>query len=171
MGDEENPSDVRALLEAHHAPAWRWAVFCAGSIHRGEDLLHDVYVKVLNGKARFDGRSSFRTWLFVVIRWSAVAARRRDALLSILMEPIREGISDIAASPSLLHEPLSPELASALAELPQKQRQVAMLVFEHDLTLEQAARVMNVKVGSARQHYSRAKQKLRAALTKGTRDE
>jgi RNA polymerase sigma-70 factor (ECF subfamily) len=167
-GQAENPAGVRTLLEMHHAAAWRWAVFCMrGDRARGEDLLHDVYVKILNGEARFSGHSSFRTWLFGVIRWNAVASRRRNFWLSLIMEPIDQSLPD-TSSP---HELLSPTLSSVLTLLSPQQRQLAILVFEHDFTLEEAAKAMDLTIGTARQHYSRAKEKLRTALMKGSRDE
>jgi len=38
---------------------------------RAADVLQIAYLKVLNGKAAFDARSSFKTWLFAVIRRTA----------------------------------------------------------------------------------------------------
>jgi DNA-directed RNA polymerase specialized sigma24 family protein len=39
-----------------------------------------------------------------------------------------------------------------------------VLVFEHDLTVEDASRAMGVSVGAGRRHYARAKARLRAVL-------
>ena len=45
-----------------------------------------------------------------------------------------------------------------------EERQVAHLVFYEDLTVADAAEVMDVTVGTARQHYARAKQALKVEL-------
>src|SRR2546426_369219 len=75
-----SPQDLAAQLEQLHAAAFGWALSCCGwDRPAAEDVLQASYLKILDGRARFDGRSGFRTWAFGVTRRTAQEARRRAA--------------------------------------------------------------------------------------------
>jgi RNA polymerase sigma-70 factor (ECF subfamily) len=160
--------DLRAELARHHADCVGWAMACCG-FDRTEagDVLQTSYLKVLDGHAVFGGRSSFRTWLFGVVRRTAAEHRRR----SIVRRIVSLGRDDEAVAAEEVHPAESiarreehDRLRDALGRLPQRQRQVLHLVFQQELTVEAAASVMGVSVGSARTHYARGKARLRELL-------
>src|SRR5882672_10414340 len=74
-------SELRTNLEKYHSESYGWALSCcAHNRTEAEGVLQAVYLKVLEGKARFDGKAAFRTWLFAVIRRTAMDERRRHWL-------------------------------------------------------------------------------------------
>jgi DNA-directed RNA polymerase specialized sigma24 family protein len=67
---------TRRLEEIHPATAG-WALSCCRwDREEAEEVLQMTYLKVLDGRARFDDRSSFKTWLFGVVRRTAAERRR-----------------------------------------------------------------------------------------------
>jgi RNA polymerase sigma-70 factor (ECF subfamily) len=162
---------LRGALEELHASSYCWARHCCrGDRHQAEDVLQTVYLKVLEGSARFDGRSTFKTWLFAVIRVTAHESRRTIARL-LRRGAALAGLSLAVDEPAGALERLCADeeqrrLEGLVAALSERQGEVLRLVFYHDLTVEQAASVMGVSVGSARVHYQRGKDRLRKALEK-----
>jgi len=168
-----SPADLTAELEHLHAAAFGWALSCCGwDRTAAEDVLQASYLKLLDGRARFDGRSSLRTFVFGVIARTAREARRRSALrrwlplASLVLGPEAvDGRPDPATTFARADE--TARLVRALGRLSARQRQVLHLVFYEDLTIAEAAAVAGVSVGTARTHYERAK----AALKKLLEDE
>ena len=160
---------LRDQLAACHEDAFAWAVHCCRRDRRdAEEVLQTVYLKILDGRARFDGRSTLRTWLFAVIRRTAADHRRRRLLRDWWHVAPREGEAVASSNPGPDRELHDSErrdaLSGALAKLAERQRQVLLLVFYHGCTVEQAAAVMGVGIGSARRHYARGKERMRALL-------
>ncbi|PYP87972.1 MAG: RNA polymerase [Blastocatellia bacterium AA13] len=163
-------SELRTQLERHHAESYGWALGCCRrNPDDAESVLQSAYLKVLEGKARFDGRAAFKTWLFAVIRKTALDKRRKQFFRGIRF------VSDTGASERVHLGNMADEMVylaemqslfrEALSHLPKRQREVLQLVFYHDLSLTEAATVMNVSVGSARTHYDRGKKALKTWLT------
>lgn len=169
-----NSYELRMELEKHHRESYGWAISCCSrNPAEAENVLQAVYLKVLEGKARFDGRASFKTWLFAVIRTTAIDERRRHWLRRVRIDIYEESIGrEDSVDEAVYRTEIRALFRRALAELPRRQREVLQLAFYHDLSLAEAAEVMGVSIGSARTHYERGKQRLRQ-LMKGVeiRDE
>ena len=159
---------LRSELAALHPACHGWAQLCCRWDRAdAEDVLQSAYLKVLDGSARFDGRCSARTWLFAVIRRTAAERRRRDLLRQIFLRRWA-GLAeeDLAADPqeALADGEAVMRLRFALLRLSQRQRELLHLVFYQEITVEEAACVLGISVGSARTHYHRGKARLRAIL-------
>ncbi|MEA2336893.1 MAG: hypothetical protein QOE82_900 [Thermoanaerobaculia bacterium] len=162
-------AELEQQLEELHAASFTWALsMCGRDADDAQDVLQETYLKIFEGKARFDGRSTLKTWLFAVIRRTAAARRRVRWLRDLRF--ISRDVSDVAdgresAERGVIHSERTAALLRALTHLARRQREVIELVFYHDMTIEEAARVVGVSVGTARVHYHRAKQRLLAELS------
>ncbi|MBX3213395.1 MAG: RNA polymerase sigma factor [Labilithrix sp.] len=169
MDDREEARTIERELAALHPASFGWALACCRRDRDlAEEVLQDVYFRVLDGRARFDRRSSLKTWLFGVIRMTA-REHRRWSVLRVLRggrgeapaEPVdaRRGPDSEAAV-----RERAERLSRALARLAERQREVLHLVFYEDLSIAEAAAVMGVALGTARQHYERGKLALSALI-------
>ncbi len=161
-------SELRTNLERYHNESFGWALSCcARNRSEAESVLQAVYLKVLEGKARFDGKAAFKTWLFAVIRRTAADERRRYWLRGFWLGQYFERSETSAPQTpddAVYRSEVQRLFRRALAELPARQREVLQLVFYHDLSLAEAAEVMSISLGSARTHYDRGKQRLRILM-------
>lgn len=161
--------ELKAVLAEHHASSFGWAMSCCLRDHaEAEEVLQIVYLKVLEGKARFNAMASFKTWLFAVIRKTAADQRRKNLLRALTMMKAveRERQTDRAEYPdeSAYRAEIQSMFRRALIRLPRRQREALELVFYHELNIQEAAVVMGVSLGSARTHYERGKKGLRQLL-------
>lgn len=171
------PTDLIDQVSALHADAFGWAVACSGGdCDSAADALQECYVKVATGRAKFSGRSSLKTWWFAVIRLTALEQLRGRERWQRRAEAAREWLESFGETATDTPAPDLPtpvdasELANALGQLPGRQAEVLHLVFQQELSVSEAATVMGVSIGSARQHYERAKQRLRTLLSHEARN-
>ncbi len=160
---DNNPQVSRSALEAMHGQVFGWALSrCDFEQTVAEDLVQQAYVELLTGRARFDGESSLKTFVFAVVQnLSRNRYRRMATRLRLLEKAGSEPGADVA-------EPAEPgehaELWKAVQELPARQRDIIELVFCRDMTIEDASTVMGVTTGTGRVHYDRAKKTLKGRL-------
>ena len=165
-------AELQAELERLHSASFGWALSCCRrDPTEAEEVLQTVYLKIFEGKAVYRGESSLKTWLFAVIRKTAATEYRRRLLRALRIEPAFDAATDVPAQAESLTTRLERSQAqtqfqTALKSLPKRQREALHLVFYEELSLREAADVMGVSIGSARQHYERGKKKLRESLAR-----
>ena len=165
---ENNPYVSRSALEAIHGQVYGWALSrCDFDRATAEDLMQQAYVELLSGKARFDNKSSLKTFVFGVVQNLARSRYRRLATrLRLVRQYLPE--EEVAVDP----EPATDAgVWRAVRALPARQRDIIELVFCRELTVNEASRVMGVTEGAGRVHYDRAKKALRARLLEWSEDE
>ena len=165
---ENNPYVSRSALEAMHGQVYGWALSrCDYDHEAAKDLMQQAYVELLSGNARFDNKSSLKTFVFGVVQNLARSRYRRLATrLRLVRQYLPE--EEVATDP----EPAADAgVWRAVRALPARQRDIIELVFCRELTVDEASRVMGVTKGTGRVHYDRAKKALRARLLDCSEDE
>jgi len=167
---DNNPHVSLSALEAIHGQVYGWALSrCDFDPVAAEDLMQQAYVEVLSGSARFDNKSSLKTFVFAVVQNLARSRFRRIASRLRLLREHAAGIDEAVVD---AEEPEDRgDIWPAVKALPARQRDIIELVFCRDLTIEEASAVMGVSVGTGRVHYDRAKKALRSRLLNSLSDD
>ena len=167
---ENNPEVTRSALEAIHSQVFGWALSrCYYDQAAAEDLMQQAYVELLSGNARFDSKSSLKTFVFSVVQNLARSRYRRLASRLRLIKTFEATSFEQAAEMS---EPgqdsdqgkRNSAIWRHVQQLPPRQRDIVELVFCRELTIEAASAVMGVTSGTGRVHYDRAKKALRSKI-------
>ena len=160
---ENNPHVSRSALEAMHGQVFSWALSRSGFERAvAEDLVQQAYMELLTGKARFNGKSSLRTYDFAVVQ---NLSRNRYRRLASRMRMLDKVALDPGADVAQVEEEGDHQgLWEAVQSLPARQRDIVELVFCRVLTIEEASSVMCVATGTGRVHYDRAKKTLKNRL-------
>ncbi len=165
---ENNPEVSRSALEAIHSQVFGWALSrCYYDQAAAEDLMQQAYVELLSGNARFNKRSSLKTFVFSVVQNLARSRYRR--LASRLRLVNRYAETSFESSVELTEPDRDAGVRNSaiwqyVQELPPQQRDIIELVFCREITIEEASTVMGVTTGTGRVHYDRAKKALRRKI-------
>ena len=128
-----------------------------------DDLVQDCLTRALNKAHLWREGTDLRAWLFTILHNQHVNRVRRS---------VREGVAVNASDsePALVESPSQfsrielRDLERALAQLPEEQRQVVLLVGLEGLRYEAVAEIMGVPVGTVRSRLSRGREALRQLM-------
>ncbi|MEQ1892598.1 MAG: RNA polymerase sigma factor [Planctomycetota bacterium] len=154
---------LREVWELHGARVHRLCRHLLGRAAEAEDATQEVFLKLFERAASFDGRARFSTWLHRLTvnhclhRIEKERLRRTDPLGEDGPQPC-----DPAAGPAraLEHDEARAHLAALLARLSPEHRSVLVLRELEELTYEEIAETLAVPVGTVMSRLARAREAL-----------
>jgi RNA polymerase sigma-70 factor (ECF subfamily) len=167
------------LVAQYEQPMLRLAESMIFNRAVAEEIVQDTWIGVVRGIDRFEGRSSFKTWLFsILLNRARSAGAHEHSATSIdtlhAVDPIRFDADGHWADPldawdeesddRLDAASLLPALKSALDDLPPRQRQVVLLRDVEGLSCDDACLVLGISVGNQRILLHRGRTRLREIL-------
>lgn len=170
QGDEAALVELMAryqptMLRAARATVGSWAV--------AEEVCQDTWLAVVRGIGAFEGRSSFRTWLFHIARNRARASAGREQRAGRPDPHVDDGRDAWSEPPipwpdrvedRIVAEGLAHRVADLLGELPDLQRRVVVLHDVEGLGNHDVAARLGVSDGHERVLLHRGRARLRALL-------
>jgi RNA polymerase sigma-70 factor (ECF subfamily) len=156
---------LRTLYTRHHVRVYRFLLRLTHNEAMAEDLVADVFLDVWRKADRFAGRSQVTTWLLAIARHKALSALRRHGM-EALDDDAAERIEDPAdnAEAALAKGETYTALRNSLTQLSPAHREIVDLVYYHCRTIEEAAAIVRVPVGTAKTRMFYARKQLRSAM-------
>src|ERR1017187_5786407 len=140
------------LIVRYQHRLMRYLLYLTGNREMAEDIFQEVWMRVLVRGAQFNGRARFDTWLFTIARNLVIDLRRKKTMSSL--DEFFEGGSedDRPMSFEVAGDGPSPfdrfanledreRIAGALIKLDTLYREVLVLRFHEELSLEEISKV------------------------------
>jgi RNA polymerase sigma-70 factor (ECF subfamily) len=163
---EGAPRAFELLLARHERKVWNFLRRSVGDATLAEDLLQEVFLRVIRAQAEWKGEAKFTTWIYAIARNLCIDhARRavhRDA--RSLDAPTRASLEGEASE--TLHDRLADGArdAEAVAALPADQREVFLLREVMDMPFAEIAVVVGAPEPTVKSRMRYALERLREAL-------
>ena len=145
---------LEALVERYQYRLVRYLIYLLGRRDGVDDLVQETWLRVLERGSSYDGHSRFEPWLFRVARNIAVDAMRKRRTLSLDSDDDdgRVRPSPTASEPSPFTLSARTEdaerLAHSLQTLEPVYREVLVLRFQEDLSLQEISIVVGAPVST-----------------------
>jgi len=156
---------LAVLFERHHRGLFRYFVSMNRNREISEDLVQDVFFRMLRYRASYDAKQSFTAWMYQIARNASVdqAQKRKGEVIGI--EEFTERRADPAPGPEQSAATTQDLrlLRTALDRLPADKREILILSRFEGMKYEELAGVLGCEVGTVKVRVYRAMRALEQA--------
>ncbi len=166
------------LIARYQHRLMRYLLYLTSNREMAEDLFQEVWMRVLVRGAQFNGQARFDTWLFTIARNLVIDTRRKRTMASLdeLFEggneddrPMSFEVAAAEATPFDRFSSLEDRerIAGALLQVDALHREVLVLRFHEELSLEEIAKVTRAPLSTVKSRLYRGMAALKPKLERG----
>jgi RNA polymerase sigma-70 factor (ECF subfamily) len=160
---KQDPELLDQLIEVYQHRLMRYLLFLTGRREVAEDLFQETWIRVLLRGAQYNGKARFDTWLFTIARNLVIDLSRKRTMSSL--DEMSEGREDdrpfefAMSGPSPLEQfqerENCAEVGEVLLKLDANYREVLVLRFYEELSLEDIAGVTRAPLSTVKSRLYR----------------
>ena len=142
------------LFERHHRPLFNYFVHMNGNRDLSEDLVQDVFMRMLKYKHSYQADRPFTAWMYQIARnaqTDSISKRRLEVAM-----PDREFASMNVMEENLKRKQEISLLKRAMSRLPDDKRELLVLSRYQNLKYEEIASILGCDVGAVKVRVYRA---------------
>lgn len=172
IGRSRHDPEAFAEIFRRHAPDIKRYVTRRLGSQPAEDVVAETFLAAFRQRERYDlTRTSARPWLYGIAtnlmgRHARQEVRQLRAFERSGVDPVTASFTD-QVDRQVTAEAFGPQLARALAAMPQGRRGALLLVAWGDLSYAEVAQALDVRIGTVRSRINRARAQLRRELGEG----
>jgi RNA polymerase sigma-70 factor (ECF subfamily) len=163
------------LIVKYQHRLMRYLLYLTGNREQAEDLFQDVWMRVMVRGGQFNGQARFETWLFTIARNMVIDHRRKrtasslDELFEAGSDEDRPMSFEVADGEPTPFDRVSnfedrEKIATALLDLDTLHREVLVLRFYEELSLEEIAKVTKSHLSTVKSRLYRGMAMVRPRL-------
>jgi len=173
LAERHRHGDGEAFAEVYReyeSTVYNLALRMAGNPFDAADLTQEAFLRVHRHLGKFRGRSSLKTWIFRVALNHCRSRLGRRRLPTQSLEPLPGELAPQIPDPRrgpeerALARDEGRRVAAALGRIPVQFREAVVLRDLQDLSYEEIAAVLGVRIGTVRSRIARGRQRLREVL-------
>lgn len=130
-----------------------------------EDVVQESFIKAFEKLSSFEGRSSFKSWLFQIAVNTARNKLREHRYEMTDIDNVHLSVGAVAET-ALVHGAVADLLQTEVEKLPDRQRVALVLRVYEDLSFHEIAEIMECPYDTAKANYRHALMKLRQTFEK-----
>jgi RNA polymerase sigma-70 factor, ECF subfamily len=152
---------MQVLFARHHVRIYRYVLRLLRDEMAAEDVISEVFLDVWHQAGKFEHRSAVSTWLIAIARFKALSAMRKHREVN-LDEVLAGSIEEPSDRPDIVVEKLDKgaKLRQCLAALSPQHREVIDLVYYHEKSVEDVARIVGIPENTVKTRMFYARKKL-----------
>jgi RNA polymerase sigma-70 factor (ECF subfamily) len=155
------------LVGLHERFVYNLALRSLGNSEDAADAAQDAFIRAWVGLADFRGQSRFRTWLYRIVINLCInrSPRLRKDLEALTHDEFLELPSPETVAAKVEQRELRAIVYREVERLPEQYRLLISLRYQHELTYEEIANLLDLPLGTVKTGLFRAKERLRERLT------
>jgi len=152
---------MRTLYGRHSARVFRFLLRVVDNAATAEDLVSETFIDVWRQAGRFEARSKASTWLLGIARHKALSSLRQRRF-----DQLDDGAFALVPDPSdgpevdAEHRSRAAVLRECLRQLPPAQREILDLIYYHEQSIADVARIIGVPENTVKTRAFYARKRL-----------
>jgi RNA polymerase sigma-70 factor, ECF subfamily len=150
IAQDNSKSALSELYERYFGKLVHFAHRYLGNVQHSEDVVQDCFIKLIAASKTFDPHKTFSTWMYTIVRNSAINAAKQ----ATQRERLYMQFFDTSATTHQVHnidaDNLRKDLFQILSGLSEKEQLIYELRVNQQLSLKEVASISNIAEGSVK---------------------
>jgi RNA polymerase sigma-70 factor (ECF subfamily) len=159
------PAAFDDLVARWHTPLWHYVRRMAGTDELAEELVQEIWLRILRGIANLREPRSLVAWMFGIAR-RVLMNRLRDKYRRAIF--VEEAVDDLPATDigteQTGNQDEVDDMLHKLESLPIRQRELLTLFYLDELSIDQVGQVLNIPAGTVKSRLFHAHNMLRQQI-------